>query len=155
MSEPVFEGMSVREHACQVAESVRAINHLSIGRAGDKSLPYPSDVAVVVAELSRAAHGLQQAAAQLADRIDRLDKAGHVLDADPDPSRPDRASRACTLLTVSVTAATARLATALDDAHTHLACLAYEDQPTPSTHTVTSYTTPTAADSIELPGLGR
>lgn len=155
MSEPIFDGMSIRDHAGQVAASVRAINHLSIGRAGDKSLPYPSDVAVVVAELSRAAHGLRQAAAQLADRIDRLDKAGHVLDADPDPSQPDRASRACALLTVSVAAATARLATALDAAHTHLACLAYEDQPTPSTRTVTSGTTPTVAEPTELPGLGR
>lgn len=154
MSEPIFDGMSIREHAGQVAASVRAINHLSVGRVGDKSLPYPSDIAVVVAELSRAAHGLRQAAAQLADRIDRLDKDGHVLDADPDPSQPDRASRACALLTVSV-AATARLATALDAAHTHLACLAYEDQPTPSTRTVTSDTTPTVAESTEMPGLGR
>lgn len=155
MSEPIFDGMSIHEHAGQIAASVRAINHLSIGRAGENSLPYPSDIAVVVAELSRAAHRLRQAAAQLADRIDRLDKAGHLLDADPDPSRPDRASRACALLTVSVAAATARLATALDAAHIHLACLAYEDQPTSSARTVTSDTPPSVAESTELRELGR
>lgn len=155
VSEPVFDGMSIREHAGQVAESVRAINHLSLPWVVDEALPYPSDVAVVVAELARAAHGLRQAAAQLAGRIDRLNQQGRIRDADPDPKRPDRAAVACALLTVSTAAATARLATALDMAEQHLACLAYADPPEPQTRRVTPDTGTTAAESIDPPGLGR
>ena len=155
MSEPVFDQMSIRQHAGQVAESVRAINHLSLPWVVGESLPYPSDVAVVVAELARAAHGLRQATAQLAGRIEQLQQDGRIRDADPDPDHPERAARACLLLNVSVAAATGRLATALDAAEQHLSCLASVERPTPSTHTSTPDTTPAAADSIELPGLGR
>ncbi|WAX55138.1 hypothetical protein M6B22_11255 [Jatrophihabitans cynanchi] len=155
MSEQVFDGMSIREHAGQVAESVRAINHLSLPWVVEESLPYPSDVAVVVAELARAAHGLRQATAQLADRIERLEQAGHIRDADPDPTHPDRAALACLLLSVSVAAATGRLATALDSAQQHLSCLACAEQTTLSTHTATPDTTPTAAEPTELRRLAR
>lgn len=155
MSEPTFDGMTIREHASQVAESVRAINHLSIGRAGDESLPYPSDVAVVVAELARAAHGLRQATGQLAGRIERLEQAGHVLDAEPDPAHPDRAAMACGFLTTSVSAATGRLASALDRAHQHLSCLAYTDQAGPQSRTATPDVSPADVESVEFPGLGR
>jgi hypothetical protein len=155
MNEPVFDQMSIREHAGQVAESVRAINHISLPWVVGGSLPYPSDVAVVVAELARAAHGLRQATAQLADRIERLEQGGRIRDVEPDPDHPDRVARACLLLNVSVGAAAGRLATALDAAEQHLSCLAYAEQPTPSTHTATPDATTPAADSVELAGLGR
>jgi len=35
MSEPVFDDLTISEHAARVAESVRAINHLSIGPTDD------------------------------------------------------------------------------------------------------------------------
>lgn len=155
MSEPVFDQMTIREHAGRVAASVRAINHLSLPWVVEESLPYPSDVAVVIAELARAAHGLRQATAQLADRIERFEHVGRIRDADPDPAHPDRAARACLLLTVSVAAATERLATALDAAEQHLSCLAYAEQPTPSTRAATPDLSTAAADSTHLPELGR
>lgn len=160
MSEPVFDEMSIREHAGQVAESVRAINHLSLPWVVEESLAYPSDVAVVVAELARAAHGLRQATAQLAGRIEQLQQDGRIRDAEPDPDHPERAARACLLLNVSVAAATGQLATALDAAEQQLSCLAYAEQPAAATRTSTPDITPPdtatpAAGSIDLPGLGR
>jgi hypothetical protein len=59
---PVFDGLSITEHAQRVAESIRAINHLSMH---PESTPDPAVIYRVVMELHTAAIRLPQAFDQL------------------------------------------------------------------------------------------
>jgi len=129
MSEPIFDDLTISEHAARVTESVRAINHLSIGPTADRALTYPSDVSAVVSDLARAIHGLPQAASQLAARLDRLSDTGRVRDTDPDPACGYRAARASALLAEHCAQAAGRLARLLDAAGSDLSRLAYADGP--------------------------
>ena len=59
---PVFDGLSITEHAERVAESIRAINHLSMH---PESMPDPAVTYRVVMDLHTAATRLPQAFHQL------------------------------------------------------------------------------------------
>lgn len=59
---PVFDGLSITEHAQRVAESIRAINHLSMH---PESIPDPAVIYRVVLDLHTAAIRLPQAFDQL------------------------------------------------------------------------------------------
>ncbi|MCU4183846.1 hypothetical protein K6U06_05695 [Acidiferrimicrobium sp. IK] len=63
---PVFDGLSITEHAQRVAESIRAINHLSMH---SESTPDPAVIYRVVMELHIAASRLPQAFQQLDRRL--------------------------------------------------------------------------------------
>lgn len=135
MRSPVFDDLSITEHAARAAESVRAINHLSIGPTADRALPYPSELYTVVSDLARAVHGLPQALGQLAARLDRMRMTGRVRDADPDrearAAQPpaDPAARAAAILAAPSGRAADQLARLLDLAAADLARLAYDETP--------------------------
>lgn len=150
MNEPVFDDLTIAEHAARVAQSVRAINHLSIGPTADRALPYPCDVATVASDLARAVHGLPQALGQLAARLDRLAASGRVGDADPEPLRVDRAARASFLLAEEAGQPATRLAWVLDAAGSDLSRLAYADPPARSPGAVTDPPSPERTDTYGL-----
>ena len=72
---PVFDGLSITEHAERVAESIRAINHLSIH---PESTPDPAVIYRVVMDLHTAATRLPQAFDQLDRGLAHIDRKAGV-----------------------------------------------------------------------------
>jgi hypothetical protein len=77
---PVFDGLSITEHAQRVAESIRAINHLSMH---PDSTPDPAVIYRVVMELHTAATRLPQAFDQLDRGLAHLARTAGVDSCDP------------------------------------------------------------------------
>jgi hypothetical protein len=78
---PVFDGLSITEHAQGVVESIRAINHLSMH---PESTPDPAVIYRVVMELHTAATRLPQAFHQLDRGLAHLARTAGVDGCDPD-----------------------------------------------------------------------
>jgi hypothetical protein len=78
---PVFDGLSITEHAQQVAESIRAINHLSMH---PESTPDPAVIYGVVMELQTAATRLPQAFHQLDRGLAHLARTAGIDGCDAD-----------------------------------------------------------------------
>jgi hypothetical protein len=78
---PVFDGLSITEHAQRVADSIRAINHLSMH---PESTPDPAVIYRVVMDLQTAAIGLPQAFEQLDRGLARLARTAGVDGCDAD-----------------------------------------------------------------------
>lgn len=118
-SEPVFDGLSIQEHAGRIAESVRALNHLTMPPGG---LRYPSDIYRVVVQLALAAERLPQLCRQLDERVGVLALDDRVVGLDPSAggTRPLACCGARDHATV--------LAGALRAAAEHLSRLAYDDK---------------------------
>jgi hypothetical protein len=72
---PVFDGLSITEHAERVAESIRAINHLSMH---PESTPDPAVIYQVVMDLRTAAIRLPQAFDQLDRGLAHLTRTAGV-----------------------------------------------------------------------------
>jgi hypothetical protein len=77
---PVFDGLSLIEHAQRVAESIRAINHLSMH---PESTPDPAVIYRVVMDLHTAAIRLPQAFDQLDRGLAHLSRSAGVIGCDP------------------------------------------------------------------------
>jgi hypothetical protein len=78
---PVFDGRSIIEHAQRVAESIRAINHLSMH---PESTPDPAVIYRVVMDLHIAAIRLPQAFDQLDRGLAHLARTAGVIGCDAD-----------------------------------------------------------------------
>lgn len=118
-SEPVFDGLSAQEHADRIAESVRALNHLTMLPS---ALRYPSHIYRVVTQLALAAERLPQLCRQLDERLDTLAVGEPVtgLDLSAGGTRP---------ITFHCTLGHARaLAAALRAAAEYLSRLSYDDK---------------------------
>lgn len=72
---PTFDGHDVREHAQAVAESIRAINHITGWPHG---MTYPSDAYSVLSRLAAVAAMLPQALGQIERTLTRWHEAGHL-----------------------------------------------------------------------------
>jgi hypothetical protein len=78
---PVFEGLTITEHAQRVADSIRAINHLSIH---PESTPDPAVIYRVVMDIHIAATRLPQAFDQLDRGLAQLARTAGVDGCDAD-----------------------------------------------------------------------